>query len=63
MFGTGGDETWIPDPHAPLNDTDQANDNSLLIVKSVADVPASPNDGKTDVAALSPLTLFRYWFR
>lgn len=53
LFGAGGDETWIPDPHEPLDETDQANDNSLLLVKSVADVPANPNDGKTDVAALS----------
>ena len=52
MFGNDGSETWIVDPHAPLDENDQANDNSLLLVKEIPDVPASSDDGKTDVAAL-----------
>ena len=46
-------EDWVVDPKAPLDPNDKVNDNSLLIVTPVGyDKPASPDDGRTAIAAL-----------
>jgi len=52
-FETAGGEKWVPDPNAPLDETDKVNQNSLLIVTPVGyEKPASPDDGITATGAL-----------
>ena len=53
QFTLDGAEKWVTDPNAPLDETDKINDNSVLTVTPAGyQVPASPNDGVTAVAAL-----------
>jgi len=53
QFLPNGEEKWVVDPRAPLDETDKINDNSVLIVLPAGyDIPASPDDGKTASDAL-----------
>ncbi len=48
VFDKDNQEKWIPDPLAPLDETDKVNDNSVLQVLPVEyKVPASSEDGTT----------------
>jgi glycosidase len=57
LFSLNGQENWMVDPNAPLDETDKVNDNSVLLV-TPADykIPASPIDGITAASALVSLS-------
>jgi 1,4-alpha-glucan branching enzyme len=53
QFDSDNKENWIPDPNAPLDETDKVNNNSVLVVTPAGyNIPASPTDGKTATDAL-----------